>query len=80
MDEGQVAEVGLDQLEHADVGRNPRQRAEADDEEQALGVAAVLPVPVAAGILLGGVSAVRRDRRAQAQSQRVQNRHECPGC
>ena len=40
VDERQVAEVGLDQLEHADVGRHPRQDAEADHQEQPLGVAA----------------------------------------
>ena len=69
---GEVAEVGLDQLEHADVGRHPRQRAEADDEEQPLGVAAVLSVPLAAFIACSaGCPRVRRDRRAQAQSQRI---------
>ena len=34
VDQRQVAHVGLDQLEHADIGRDPRQRAESDDQEQ----------------------------------------------
>ncbi len=39
MDEGQDAHVGFDELEHADVGRNPRQDAEPGDEHELLHVA-----------------------------------------
>ena len=39
MDEGQVAHVGFDQLEHADVGRDPRQDAETGDEHELLDIA-----------------------------------------
>ncbi len=34
MDERQVAHVGLDQLQHADIGRDPGQGAEADDQNE----------------------------------------------
>ena len=39
MDEGKVAHVGFDQLEHADVGRDPRQDAETGDEHELLDIA-----------------------------------------
>ena len=68
VDERQVAQVGLDQLQHADVGRHPRQRAEADQQQDSLDVRA-LPL---LGAPAGGVTFGKFGGRAQAQLQRVQ--------
>ncbi len=44
MDERQDAHVGFDELEHADISRNPRQDAEPGDEHELLHVARGLVV------------------------------------
>ena len=69
MDEREIAEVGLDQLEHADIGCHPRQRAQPDDQEQPPRIAAlalVLQRPLV-GMLIGttlGAAAPKRSLSA----------------
>ena len=60
MDERQIAHVGFDQLEHADVGRNPRQGAEAEDQDRSLDVARRLAV----GVVFFAGGGVRPRRRS----------------
>jgi len=39
MHERQIAHVGFDQFQHANVGRHPRERAKPDDQDRALEIA-----------------------------------------